>query len=139
MSKNPRKTTVRRNALTIGRRTALTTAAIGLLLSALPALHPGRGEAGRAGDIVDALWSRKGSARKVGERYLAQAPEDADPDHLAAALFDGAPDDVSSPEQFRSHIDRCRARDFEVGDTVIVDGWVLARTEARLCAFAALV
>lgn len=134
MSKNPPKTTVRPSARTIGRRTALTAAAAGLLLAALPAIQSGR----RAGNIVDALWSRKGSARKVGEQYLAQAPEDADPDRLAAALFDGDPGDVSSLEQLRGHIDRRRARDFETGDTVIVDGWVLARTEARLCALSAL-
>jgi hypothetical protein len=32
---------------------------------------------------------------------------------------------------------RCR-QDFARGDTVLIDGWVLARTECRLCALVAL-
>jgi hypothetical protein len=31
-----------------------------------------------------------------------------------------------------------RRHDFAAGDTVIIGGWILARTEARLCALATL-
>jgi len=33
-----------------------------------------------------------------------------------------------------SHLEESIKNDFETGNTVIVDGWILSRTEARQCA-----
>ncbi|MFZ1988260.1 MAG: hypothetical protein WAW96_00680 [Alphaproteobacteria bacterium] len=38
----------------------------------------------------------------------------------------------------KSSIQRAIAHDFAVDDTVVLDGWVLSQTEARLCALATL-
>lgn len=125
----------RRDHPKFNRRGALATAAAGLLLATLTGLS-GAVRPGRRGP--EGLWTNRDSARRVGERYLAQAPEEADPARLAADLFGGVAVDGASPRRLRRHIDHRRARDFAQGDTVIVDGWVMARTEARLCALAAL-
>jgi hypothetical protein len=59
---------------------------------------------------------------------------------LRRILFDGA--DVDGGPQMLAHlrrlIDMKRRHDFSIGNTVTVDGWLLARTEARLCALATL-
>lgn len=67
----------------------------------------------------------------VGARYLATHPDDADPEALLAALppVDGDPT-AAAAALVRS--------DFARGDTVVVDGWVLARSEARASAILAL-
>lgn len=65
------------------------------------------------------------SARIVGRAYLARFPQDADPVRLRCALA-GPP----LAERVR--------RDFERGDVVQLDGWVLSRSEARRCALEAL-
>ena len=66
------------------------------------------------------------SAAAVGEAYLSGHPQEADATLLAGALAPGG--DVR--HQVRA--------DFAAGRVVRVDGWLLALTEARLCALAAL-
>ena len=67
----------------------------------------------------------------VGTRYVQTHPDDADLDTLLASFpeIDGYPLDAAAAlgrEEFRR------------GDTVVVDGWVLARSEARAAAVIAL-
>lgn len=124
----------------IGRRSVLATATMVLLAGAMPALvRPARSAIRDSCDAVATLWSDTGSACRVGRSYLAQVPEDADRDRLVAILFGEKGAHARMPaEALRARFARARQRDFEAGDTVIVDGWVLARTEARLCALTAL-
>ncbi len=82
------------------------------------------------------------SARRVGQAYLAKAPDEASRDRLMAQLFPrldpGGAQITDRPESWReSFAMRCR-RDFVEGQTVRVDGWVLSLTEVRLCALASL-
>lgn len=63
----------------------------------------------------------------IGTRYRELFPDD-DP----SAVGDGLPDDDPAAG-LAALSDRVRA-DFESGDVVDVDGWVLARTEARAAA-----
>jgi len=123
----------------MGRRSVLASTALALLAGAVPGIGSPRHATRGCCEAVAALWSREGGARRVGREYLAQAPDDADPDRLAEILF-GDPRTAAamSSAALRAHVARRRARDFETGDTVIVDGWVLARTEARLCALTVL-
>lgn len=83
----------------------------------------------------------KSSWRKIGRRYLAQTPGERDRRTLEAMLPDGCHRlvtrgtcDTSALQAFY----RRRSDEFRTGDTVVVHGWVLARSEARLCALAAL-
>lgn len=67
----------------------------------------------------------------VGERYLADHPEDADLDLLLAELPAGGDDPVGAAS---TRV----AEDFGNGATVVIDGWVLAISEARAAAVVAL-
>jgi hypothetical protein len=120
----------------IGRRSVVVTATMALLAGTMPAvIRPARSATRDSCDAIAALWSDTGGACRVGRSYLAQVPEDADRDRLVAILFreEGAHAGMSA-DALRAQFARARMRDFESGDTVTVDGWVLARTEARLCA-----
>lgn len=90
---------------------------------------------------LESLLSDISGARAIGVRYLALAPEEANRTALAASLFSGFSEPPGSPIEFarlRSTLATQRDRDFAAGDTVVIGGWILARTEARLCALAAL-
>jgi hypothetical protein len=93
-------------------------------------------------DPVADLLPHAPAARMIGERYLATAPEERSASRLAAALFGSMPPktraDAGALSRLRQAVDARRRHDFACGDTVILDGWLLARTEARLCALAAL-
>jgi len=73
-----------------------------------------------------------GWAREVGRHYLALHPEDADLQRLTEGLL--TPESLQDKAAFARRIGALRVRDFASDDTVCVDGWVLARVEARICA-----
>ena len=72
------------------------------------------------------------AARDVGRHYLAVCPEETRLVRLTEGLLTG--EALKNFEAFVERIAELRVRDFENNDTVIVDGWVLARSEARVCA-----
>jgi hypothetical protein len=75
----------------------------------------------------------------VGRAYLDQAPEEANAERLRQ-LLDLA-DEVSAvslPNPERERLTVQQSEDFRTGKTVLVQGWVLSRTEVRLYALAAL-
>lgn len=85
------------------------------------------------------LFADPANARFVGTRYLKFYPDralkefvlqDLGSDFTALALRD-------DPALEKYIADRQR-RDFSRGNTVIVDNWILSRTEASLCALAVL-
>lgn len=76
-------------------------------------------------------------ARAIGLSYLAQAPGEADRSALTAQVFGGA-EETGSASGIRRTLAAKRDRDFAEGDTVVLDGWIVARTEARFCALIAL-
>lgn len=69
----------------------------------------------------------------IGERYLAQFPQEASVEALSAAV-DPPPGAPNAFAVLRGRIHQ----ELAAGEVVVVDGWVLARTEARLCALVAL-
>jgi len=91
--------------------------------------------------LID-LFSRPDSAARIGRSYLRATPDEADRGKLLAAILDaepklGSPRRRDSRELRRLIAAQCR-REFASGRTAQVDGWIIARTEARLCALAAL-
>ena len=119
----------------------------GVLLSLAALLVPGTASGmwwlvgGTPKTLAEALFSDIASARKIGVKYLAQTAHECDAGILAAYLPQGCAMPPSSPfaiDDIRKTVDAQRQRDFATGDTVLVDGWILSRTEARLCALAAL-
>ena len=89
----------------------------------------------------DGLIRRRESAERIGRRYLAMLPADTDRSQLLATspTLDSALHAVRHRPQIAAELLRRGINDdFRRADTVIVDGWVLAATEARLCAVIAL-
>jgi hypothetical protein len=84
------------------------------------------------------MWRDPRAVRAVGRHYLAIARDEADRARLSDLVFGAGafPDDSFAGLQ--RHIAAGRARDFAADDTVMLDGWILARTEARLCALCTL-
>jgi len=71
---------------------------------------------------------------RLGRSYLAARPFEADRAALARALGTVG----ASAPTIASRLDLQRRRDFARGEIVVVEGWVLARSEARACALLAL-
>ena len=89
----------------------------------------------------DGLIRRRESAERIGRRYLAMLPPDTDRSRLLAMspALDRALRAVRHrPEIAAGLLRQGISDDFSHANTVIVDGWVLAVTEARLCAVIAL-
>jgi hypothetical protein len=83
------------------------------------------------------------SARSFGREYLRQVPAEASPRVLMVRVAERLPGglgavDTASDGRLRELLLRATAEDFRDLQTVKLRGWVLARTEARLCALAAL-
>jgi len=94
---------------------------------ALPAPRPARAA------LLD-LFDNPARATALGRAYLATFPTAPDADALAAAVMDGIP---ASPDLRQAVAARIRA-DYAASRIECLDGWLLSRTEARLCAIAAL-
>jgi hypothetical protein len=85
-------------------------------------------------DLDISPWNR---GAPLGRAYLAQVPGEAHRNRLESALFERIGPE-HGPRSLRDALHRAIAEDFTSGDTVRLSGWVLARTECRLCALAAL-
>jgi hypothetical protein len=82
-------------------------------------------------------------ARSVGREYLRAVPAEASPRVLTVRVGERLPGglgavDAASDGRLRELLLRAAEEDFQDLRTVELHGWVLARTEARLCALAAL-
>jgi hypothetical protein len=88
------------------------------------------------------LFKHRDSARAVGAAYLALHPEEANADALVRLIGDAPEDPVviheASPPELRAWLRRRQTHDFANGHIVKLDGWLLSRTEGRLCALSAL-
>src|SRR4029453_788322 len=93
------------------------------------------------GPDLGALVRRRESAERVGRRYLAMLPADTDRSQLlkTSPALDRALRATRREPEVAARLLRQGIDDgFRRTDTVVVDGWVLALTEARLCAIIAL-
>ena len=88
------------------------------------------------------LLRHRSSARNVGEAYLESTPSEAAVDRLVEAILAGLEDDAGALRRTRAELHDQIARrveqDFAEEATVCLRGWILSRTEARMCALAAL-
>jgi len=103
------------------------------------------GERWRALVVIDrgldyaGVFAGRTAAVAVGRWYLAGTPAEASSavltDAVGAALPAGAlATRAALRRAARSRIDH----ELATGDVVLLDGWIVSRTEARLCALAAL-
>jgi hypothetical protein len=108
----------RRDLLLAGAALALLAAGSGY--GAMASLAAGRGDAA--------------PLRRLGIAYLRDHRGEGDPRWLGAQLFGASQE---RPALARRLAER-RARDLAADDIVVVEGWLLARSEARFCALLAL-
>ena len=113
-------------------RLASAVAAIGPVsaVTAAPAdLGP---NVGSRAVLVNGLLSNPADARRIGALYLAQTLSENDPELLWIALF-GAASALDGAECRRILAARI-TDDFRTANVLRLRGWIMARSEARLCA-----
>jgi hypothetical protein len=128
------------------RRRFLLGACAAAVPVALAPLKPWRAIVEVAGTRTPAarlagLLAHRDSARSLGRAALGVLPGATAPSALAGAVLAGLPGDPSklaaaSDDDLRALVAARVREDFDAGDTVQVDGWILSCTEARLCALA---
>jgi len=79
------------------------------------------------------------AARAIGGAYLRAVPEESDANVLARRIVRSGPVrlrrlDALSKKELTDALQSIIRQDFVSNNTVRLDGWVLSRTEARLCA-----
>jgi hypothetical protein len=128
------------------RRGTFLLAATGVGLSWLwrsygfwPALRPPPTAIERLAGLLD----HQESAAVIGRAYLEAFPREASPGLLAARLVERIPGGLgavkaASEAQVRELLRRTIAEDFSDLEIAVLQGWVFARSEARLCALTAL-
>lgn len=110
------------------------------LIGSLAVAVPGRARVAPGSDL-GALVGRRESAERVGRRYLAMLPRGTGRSQIvkSSPALDRAWRATRRKPEFAARLLRQGIEDdFRRADTVVVDGWVLALTEARLCAIVAL-
>jgi hypothetical protein len=129
----------------IRRRTFLLgTAGLGVTLAwRSVGSWPFRGRSPSSSERLAELLQGVEGARSVGLEYLRQVPAEASPAVLTARVAERLPGglpaiDAASPRRLRELLSSAVAEDFRDLRTLELQGWVLARTEARLCALAVL-
>jgi hypothetical protein len=121
-----------RDATALMRRTLLRFLCGGTVLALGMGARPVSGEAGN-----DAMPSDAAAAfERVGQRYLASAPAERDRAALAKQLgMAGITADVLAHVHA---LEQAVRRDFERGDVLVLDAWILSRTELRAAALLAI-
>jgi hypothetical protein len=77
----------------------------------------------------------------LGEHYLRQHPEECSANRIAGVLFGDESASLCSLDNrldLQRHVLQQHNQNFQEGDVVIIDGWVLTRTEARVFALSAI-
>lgn len=87
-------------------------------------------------DEVQKLLVHTDDAIAIGRRYLEQRPDKANRRTLLNDVTMGRSWRNDTP--FLEHFRQWQTRDFRDGHVIVLDGWVLARTEVSLCAWLAL-
>ena len=91
----------------------------------------------RAAERLAGVFQHPDSAARLGRLYLDGAPQEADTAHLLT-LIGAAPAATETDEALRARLEARIREDFINDDLVAVDGWLVSRTEARLCALVSL-
>lgn len=112
-------------------------------MAALALLGAGVGVAAlRQGPDLTGMFSAADAARRIGRAYLEASSPKATVDELLTDLFGtearGRALISRGPEAVQDWLRAAQRKDFEAGRLVPVDGWMLARCEAAICAVVAL-
>lgn len=121
------------NQSILGRRPLLAAAAAG---AAMLATNPAPAAAGSRRGALAALVGDPAAAAPLVRAYLGLVPDA--PDRLRALAGRLAASGVGDAGKLEAWLAAARRDDFAAGDVLVLEGWVLARSEAELLALAAL-
>ncbi len=91
--------------------------------------------------LVLSAFCDEATLREVGRKYLAQVPAEGTASVLLSRLeAEGAPRgaDASPAIEGAGEAASQAEQDFQAQKILVIDGWVISRTEARQCALLAL-
>lgn len=77
--------------------------------------------------LLSLIWDEK-NILASGAKYIKKFPEESSERALARALFS------NSVNRSNDKLEEITQADFSEGRLVVIDGWVLSKTEARQCA-----
>jgi hypothetical protein len=124
--------------MTLDRRRFLQVSALGIVAAVADAAYASADAGVGASDDRPLLLAMLGPerVRQLGSHYRASTPRENSAEALRAALSSGRAPRIPFIKS-EPHGDQIRD-DFAAGRTVLVDGWVLAVTEARQAALFSL-
>tara|TARA_R110002167_G_scaffold29771_4_gene99101 strand:+ start:3955 stop:4338 length:384 start_codon:yes stop_codon:yes gene_type:complete len=79
--------------------------------------------------LLSLIWD-KTTINAIGNQYLLLVPEEKKERSLVKILSTDTKDNATHSAIANQKI----KHDFEEGNTIIIDGWILSKTEARQCA-----
>lgn len=89
--------------------------------------------------VLVGLFSDPDGAAFIGRSYIELYPERAEQESLLRDLGPELTGPASRNDpRLREFVSYRQQRDFERGDTVIINNWILSRSEISLCALAAI-
>ena len=89
--------------------------------------------------VLVGLFSDPDGAAFIGRSYIELYPERAEQESLLHDLGSELTGPASRNDpRLREFVSYRQQRDFERGDTVIINNWILSRSEVSLCALAAI-
>jgi len=69
--------------------------------------------------------------KELGRAYRKQVPSESGARAIADVLLEELPDDKL---EFATALENLIKKDFDQGNTIEINGWILSKTEARQCA-----
>ena len=84
-------------------------------------------------ELLSYIWDGN-TISEIGEMYRKQVSNENSERKLVSLILNNVSSDLTTTEMLRQQI----TYDYKSGDTVMVGGWILSRTEARQCALFSL-
>jgi hypothetical protein len=119
------------------RRNFILIASGGALALAVPTIYYLQGDikydkALENPQLLAQIWDAK-MMKEIGQSYLKQFPREANKNTLVSRILE----DLEATNQLKL-VNQKTQQDFKNRQTVLVDGWILSKTEARQCALFSL-
>ena len=84
-------------------------------------------------ELLSYIWDGN-TISEIGEMYRKQVSKENSERKLVSLILNNVSSDLTTTKMLRQQI----TYDYKSGDTVMVGGWILSRTEARQCALFSL-
>ena len=124
------------------RRNFIQLSAFATAAISLPFLHSCSSSATEQAIAHPLFLSRlfdKNTINDAGKAYLKNTHAESNKDKLVQLLADNNIANSKDEKKIHDYLDKKIQNDFEAGNTVMVNGWILAVTEARQCALFSLI